>query len=211
MSTISNAIVEFNEIRDNYAGEYGGGIYDYGGQPYSVIRNNVISGNGTHVNGGGAWFGGATFIGNLVVGNWSDYFAGGLYGGGEIRNNTIVLNGGEYAVWAVGMIVANIIVRNQGQGIIACAGSPNLECNNSWGNDGGDWTTEAPCDTTMGSNFSADPLFCAEYPEDYRISQQSPCAPGGHPGCGLVGAFPVGCGATAVQPTTWGRIKASFR
>jgi hypothetical protein len=32
-----------------------------------------------------------------------------------------------------------------------------------------------------------------------------------HPGCGLIGAFSIGCGATAVQPSSWGRIKAFHR
>ena len=43
------------------------------------------------------------------------------------------------------------------------------------------------------------------------LDEASPCAPANSGGCGLIGALPVGCGATAVEPATWGGIKASFR
>ena len=46
---------------------------------------------------------------------------------------------------------------------------------------------------------------------DYTIHADSPCAPEHAGDCGLIGALPVGCGVTAVEPTTWGAIKTSFK
>jgi hypothetical protein len=175
-----------------------------------VVRNNVFSGNGAHDGAGGAWLVGTTFIGNLVAGSYADYGYASVFGynGAEIRSNTIVRNDGDGIVASQGssIVAHNIVVRNLRTGIQSFGPTP--ECNDSWGN-GYDYSVLA--DTTGARNFSADPLFCYESEGDYRINEQSPCAPAGNPGCGIVGAFPIGCGTTAVQPATWGRIKASFR
>ncbi len=62
------------------------------------------------------------------------------------------------------------------------------------------------------SDFSADPHFCDADGEDFRLRSDSPClGQGGDLGCGLVGAFTEGCGAIAVDETSWGRIKLLFR
>jgi len=65
----------------------------------------------------------------------------------------------------------------------------------------------------LGGNFSLDPLFCDPENGDYKLDCNSPCLPGNHPDgvdCGLIGALGQGCGATAVEQTSWGRIKALF-
>jgi len=63
-------------------------------------------------------------------------------------------------------------------------------------------------------NVFVDPLFCE--PEscrqtggDYGLRADSPCSPEHSPGnCELIGALPVGCEAMALEPTSWGAIKA---
>lgn len=58
-------------------------------------------------------------------------------------------------------------------------------------------------------NICADPLFCDPENGDLRLQEDSPCGPGGD--CGLMGAWPIGCGGTPVTETTWGAVKALFR
>ena len=60
-------------------------------------------------------------------------------------------------------------------------------------------------------NISADPLFCDPGGDDFRLQEGSPCGPDYNPDCGLIGAWPVGCGGTPSEATSWGALKALFR
>lgn len=205
-------VVENNKIRNNYAGDSGGGIYNLG--EYTEIRGNLISDNGCHVCGGGVWLGGSIFRENLVLNNWADSFGGGVCGGGvEISNNTVVGNftnnfpatAGIHVDQGLALITNNIVANNNGDGI-RCSDpqgppTPRVECNDSWGNSGSNYTIYSSCDSTTGRNFSADPLFCGAALGDFRISELSPCSPSSplNAGCGLIGALGVGCGTTAAE------------
>ena len=48
---------------------------------------------------------------------------------------------------------------------------------------------------------------------DFYIDCNSPCAPFSppNPECDLIGAWPVGCGGSPAEKTTWGAMKALFR
>jgi hypothetical protein len=71
-------------------------------------------------------------------------------------------------------------------------------------------------------NVDADPLYCAPADcgapvlpaGDYALDALSPAAPSWS-SCGLVGAYPVECGATSVgagvESRSWGKVKAAFR
>ncbi len=74
-----------------------------------------------------------------------------------------------------------------------------FSCTDIYGNVGGDWGGCIAPFENQDNNFSADPLFCGNLNPDEPWSLQdiSPCAPG-HGACGIVGAYPVGCGVTAV-------------
>ncbi len=71
--------------------------------------------------------------------------------------------------------------------------------------------------TGINGNISVDPQFCAQYPlinGNYYLQSDSPCAPGNHPdgySCGLIGRYPIGCGATAVEKASWGDIKLIYK
>jgi len=52
-------------------------------------------------------------------------------------------------------------------------------------------------------------VFCWIPGAEYTLDCSSPCVTGYS--CGLVGAFPVGCGATRTEPETWSSIKALYR
>jgi hypothetical protein len=74
-----------------------------------------------------------------------------------------------------------------------------LSCVDIFGNTGGNWTGVIADQETVMGNMSADPLFCglANPQTPLTINTDSPCAPKNNPGCGLIGALPVGCGDVA--------------
>ncbi|GJM44087.1 MAG: hypothetical protein DHS20C21_09290 [Gemmatimonadota bacterium] len=84
---------------------------------------------------------------------------------------------------------------------------PSEGCNVFWDNDSGEFDGYEPAPTDV----VADPQFCDPASLDFTVSASSVCAPGGISGCGQIGAHGVGCGSVAVQPSTWGRVKAGFR
>jgi len=74
-----------------------------------------------------------------------------------------------------------------------------LSCVDIFGNTGGDWVGAiSGQESTMG-NMSVDPQFCglANPLMPLMLTTDSPCAPENNPECGLIGAFPVGCGGVA--------------
>ena len=54
-------------------------------------------------------------------------------------------------------------------------------------------------------------VICDPDAGDFTIRSNSPCAPPGLTGCGLVGALDVGCGPVSVDEASWGKIKAAYR
>jgi hypothetical protein len=66
--------------------------------------------------------------------------------------------------------------------------------------------------TGVDGNISDDPEFCDVPVLDFTLDSISPCAPGNSPpGCSLIGALDVGCGPIAIEATTWGQIKSTYR
>ena len=217
----TGCLIEDNIIRNNYAGDSGGGVYDNGAVAISTIRRNSFIGNGCHVSGGAVSLAGTKFTENLVLRNWSDSFAGGIAGGGVlVANNTIVgnynnnffLHGAGIRITSPSTVIRHNLVafnrglpgRSTGAGIQA-AGP--VVCNDSWGNEGPNFLLS---NTTGTGNISADPYFCDSTLDNYSISTASPCAPGVS-ACGMIGAFGAACGTTSVTSTSWGRLKSRYR
>ena len=85
-----------------------------------------------------------------------------------------------------------------------------MSCTDIFGNAGGNWTSCIADQLGINGNFSLNPQFCNAGGRDYRLAQGSPCTAANAPaGCGLIGAFPIGCanpigivdaGAPAVTP-----------
>jgi len=86
-----------------------------------------------------------------------------------------------------------------------------LSCCDVYGNAAGDWTGCVADQYGLNGNFSEDPLFCNAGAGDLHIDCSSPCARGGQPECGLIGAWGVGCGATRTERTSWSSLKALYR
>ena len=86
-----------------------------------------------------------------------------------------------------------------------------VSCSDFFGNEGGDWTgCVAGMESTNG-NISADPLFCDIAAGDVSLQADSPCAPANSGECGLIGALGPWCGPLALEPHSWGSIKALYR
>ncbi len=70
---------------------------------------------------------------------------------------------------------------------------PDVICTNIFGNAGGDWVGCIADQADSNGNFSINPMFCDTAAGDYRIHEDSPCAPTNNT-CGvLIGALPIGC------------------
>jgi len=93
-----------------------------------------------------------------------------------------------------------ILVWNEDGEAVSCleGASANLNCCDVWDNEAGDWVGCLNGQQGQDGNVCEDPLFCG--PEwnpllPYLLHGDSPCAPDYNPECGLIGAWPVGCGA----------------
>jgi hypothetical protein len=106
----------------------------------------------------------------------------------------------------------SIITAGTGAAVVCgTGGSATLSCCDVFGNQGGDWIGCIAEQYGIDGNICEDPRFCDPASGDYTIHAESPCAPGLSGDCGLIGALPVGCGMTAIEPATWGSIKQAFR
>lgn len=138
---------------------------------------------------------------------------------GVLSNCTLAGNVGE---WGAGLVLdsGDFEIRNTivsfnlgGEGIRCDLGNPVLTCCDVYGNEGGDWVGCIADQFGVNGNISESPLFCDPQNGNYTIRSDSPCAPFSPPNeeCDLIGAWPVGCEPpTAVQQTTWGRMKILF-
>ena len=123
--------------------------------------------------------------------------------------------GGIEFCLSLGTTIERCLVTHSTQGVaIAGAGyGVTLTCCDLFGNAGGDWVGGIENQYGIDGNICEDPLFCDPENGDYHLQEGSPCAPFTPPNeeCDLIGAWPVGCGGTPVQRTTWGSLKATFR
>jgi len=217
---------------ENSADYDGGGIYLE--QSSLTLTNCTFSGNAAS-NGGAicSHYGSSVISGSVFYGNSATQWGGAIHCDGPttlinctLSSNAATNGGGIFYYWNhhSQLVLNNSIVAfsPQGEGLsyIFASWQPEeqcpiaLFCCDVYGNVGGDWLGCCASQLGANGNFSTDPLFCNATSDDYTLMQCSPCAPGNHPNewhCGLIGALPVGCTGTAIELTTWGRIKAMFR
>lgn len=188
-----SVLIEDNWVYGNQA-IHGGGIY---AENSSVeISHNVMwanrdstgmTGDPRRGTGGGLWIGNCEGVveGNTIVANVTGIEGGGVY-----------LEGPNSPTF-----VRNIISENEspGSGFFCQSGSAILECNDVWGNSENDFGGDCEDPTGTDGNISADPMFCYPDTANFRLEPGSPCAPGNSPpGCGLIGAYGVGCEPSGV-------------
>jgi predicted outer membrane repeat protein len=199
--TIRNCI-----FRDNQAGWSGGAIYCSQNSSLTVT-NCRFEQNGAVGHGGAifATFSSVELTGCLFDGNGA-WFSGGAVDchvvSIQISNCTFSDNmsqGGAICVSECGISLNNSIIAFTSEGMGANCWDSNsiyISCTDIYGNEGGDWVG-AIAGFFGDDNISADPLFCGEANPDeaFTLYAHSPCAPENNPGCGLIGAFDVGCTA----------------
>ncbi len=182
----------------------------------------TISGNRAE-QGGGVGIGGESTVENCTItDNVAEELGGGLHSSarGEtviklctFARNSAPLGSGLAFEFATANIIETSIVAFGLGAAIECIGSPmSLSCTDIYGNEGGDWVGCIAEFASINGNLEADPRFCDPEADNWLLCEDSPCAPGETGDCGLIGAFGVGCSCpNAVEPATWGRIKAQGR
>jgi parallel beta-helix repeat protein len=222
-------VIEDNEVR----GSRLGGIWLEGANA-STVRRNLVWENGND----GISVSAGLVEGNVVVmngGNGICRFSCGSVARDDqaidpiqMRGNTIAFNGEGGIRFETGTrpveISRNIIAFSGGEGLVCGGAPPALEvfCNDSFGNEEGDYT--GLCVNLLGidGNLSEDPMFCNPPGNDFRIAESSPCAPRQSVECGLIGALDPACLTPVssndprsreerqVETSTWGQIKTRF-
>jgi hypothetical protein len=121
----------------------------------------------------------------------------------RIESNTIIgvdTFGIRGQLGSTPIIRNNIVAFGDGVGVFCEVPGAIIECNDVVGHPL-DFDGNCEPDAT---NFAADPLFCDPTGGNYSLRDDSPCAPGNHPGgeaCGLVGALGIGCTLVDVDAT----------
>lgn len=226
ISVGGSSTIEGNVFVGNSAAS-GGAIVSSGRDINPSITDNILVDNEATVSLGGAIFvenyGQATIERNVMARNRAAGPGGGIavavYSKASVKSNTLALNqasagAGLYVEQGSQLIAWSNIISNSvsGGGVSVGASSAiSYKCNDVWGNAGGDYSGIAD-PTGTGNNISSDPLFCSLASLDVHLTGPSPCAKSYSLYCGQIGAFDVGCtGPVRAQPTTWGRVKATYR
>ena len=224
--SIEEVDIQKSEFLRNH-GEYGGAVYiaffyasfkecqfidntsDWSAGAVSFIRSGVqfkscvFAGNKAAVGGALYCYGDGAIMSCTFVGNLATVHVGGAH----IRS---------FGYETVVTVRNSILAFGQRGGSVACGDQEdyNIEpvCCDVFGNEGGNWVDCLRFHQGKYGNISEDPLFCDWTGGDYSLSAESPCAAGSADNdCGLMGAFDVGCGPTAVETKSWGVIKAFYR
>lgn len=164
------------------------------------------------------WASDATLRGCTFIKNHADVV---LCAGGALRIEQSTFAGWQTSQsdvvlgWGATASIANCVFA-YGYMSIECYTSDvqvHLMCCDIFGHGLGDWVGCIADQYGVDGNISADPQFCDLAAGDLTLQCTSPCAPFSppNPECDLIGAWPVGCGGTAVQRSTWGAIKGLFR
>jgi hypothetical protein len=197
----------------------GGAIYCSSSSP--DIADCILSGNSAGRfspagRGGGiaCEYGSSPTVSNCTICLGSAGWGGALFcsegSSPSLTGCTIVSNSSQYGSGiccgdsASATVENTIIAYGSGMMAIRCLGSstPSLSCCDIYGNEMGDWVGSIADQYGVNGNISEDPLFCDAYNDDLTLHDTSPCAAGNNPGCGQIGAWPVGC-VTPGGPSTY--------
>jgi len=183
-----DSLVEDFTIRGSGPGYFDAGLWV--GQGSVTVRRNRITDNSA---GLWAWCFEpdicaiqVTIEGNIVDGNSSNGINSNEYPVFEVRNNTVVSNGGAGVILnnAASLAENNIIVANASDGLANNAGGT-VRYNDVWGN-GRDYVGSGPGD----GGLSMDPLFRDITGGNYRLHAGSPAVGYGTPAGTDMGALP---------------------
>jgi hypothetical protein len=193
-TTLSGCLFMNNVNRGVGSGGLGLGVGPKTVENCVFIHNGAMGANGLGggLSGGVAGVPGVIIRGNTFVDN---YKVTNTSPGGSISVGTCTLEN-------------NIFVGSQGGAAISLAPLATLRsfaCNVFWDNPLG---AGVPLTET---NREVDPEFCDRVALDLTLRAGSPCLPEDASGCGLIGAFGLGCGTVSVESRSWGSIKELYR
>jgi len=171
-------------FQENYATNYCGGAIYFNLTSLAQLTGCTFAGNVSYGYGGTICceenslpvFVNCTFWGNAADGGPSGVYSG--TGSEPVLENTII---------AAGL--------GEGQAVDCYNATVTLSCCDVHGNAGGDWVGCIANQLGINGNIALDPLFCDPYGGNFRLRENSPCAPFSppNPQCDLIGAWPVGC------------------
>lgn len=209
---VGHARVE-NCIFENNQAEYGAGIALFNSYESSTFTGCVIRDNHATLAGGGLFAGNIRFTleASIISANRSDDKGGGIsvldiqastVTGCTIAENDASWGGGIRLAGSSDLTVTRTILAyaTDGGAVSTASGAAPLTigCSALWGNLGGDGSNLPAGTLRLPGIIVQDPKFCGTTGTfDYRLQNDSPCAPGQHPqgiDCGLIGALPVDCG-----------------
>ncbi len=187
---------------------YGGAIYIGEGIAPSIIScsfesNSAIASGGavSLVAGQGLLLDHCLFVDNTADAGGSALNIA-LQASAIVGNCTFVANGvsgmGDIQAWDSELLeVSNCIVANgNGRPFYGdFSSTPQLHCSDLTGSADGDWIGALSSQAETNGNISLPPMFCAEAGEvgPYSLNEDSPCTAEANPGCGIMGAFEIGC------------------
>ncbi|MFN8177684.1 MAG: right-handed parallel beta-helix repeat-containing protein [bacterium] len=183
------------------AGASGGALALWGSQSDETVRNCTFVENYTNVQGEG---GAIIASGHLIVIEGNTFFGNAQAQAATRAGASITVESGTVT------LRRNVIAASSGDTAVGLyQGTIHSSCNVFWQNVLGN----ADGFTLDPTDIEADPWFCDTAANDFTVNAASPCLPGnGNPSCTeLIGAWGQGCGVVSVEPSTWGRIKNSFR
>jgi len=200
--------------------EWGGGLLTE--HAYVDIVDCEFNSNTASLEGGGARL--MSDGSHVQIQNCLFYRNSAIHGGAittvhgmlSLRGSTLYQNeatdgSGVYS-YSTGLLIMNSILAYGLVGASYHGGIVNgdmIQCNNIYGNEGGDWTNWFAELYGVNGNISENPLFCDPDMDDFSLRNDSPCAPANN-SCGiLMGALPVGC-TTSTETATWSKVKALY-
>ena len=135
-----------------------------------------------------------------------------------VRNNTIARHTGYTIGWNDPPFLAEHVLVLERNAITGNHLGPYFEsplpqltisCNDVWAN-GVNWTG-IPDPTGVDGNISLEPKYCDAEHGNFTVATNSPLRASNNSCQVQIGAFGVGCGPIAVEPASWGQIKAAYR
>lgn len=131
---------------------------------------------------------------------------------GNDGSHFIVVNSIPPLGMSSGNITNTIIAGNVFTSAANCDyGTIDIACSDVFGN-GGDWTDCISGQGAADGNLNVDPRLCLDFNPGapLMLRSDSPCTAENNPGCGQIGAWPVGCTITATARHSWSGIKALY-
>jgi hypothetical protein len=203
-------------IENNESEDVGGGVQVIKGsvlemESCHIVGNRSIKGGGLYARESSVLLDSVVVAGNRAAGGGA--LAADVGGRFDLRNCTLAANTGDlgaalYTVGGTASLAGCIIAAHVGAPTFLSSGSTSFACSDLFGN-----AQNTVVGTDLGGNVSLDPGFCALDAAggsfDLRLSETSPLV--NLPGCGRLGALPVGCSGTHVQPLTWSQLKSLYR